>query len=89
MAALGQQGVGLAHVHQPSEQVRDFAPRVPRLVVLEAAAVALQQQFGSAGALDLLGDRQLTRAQRAGEPVILTPEARPPASTTQAPDSKM
>ena len=43
MAVLGQQGVHLGGVDEAAEQVGDLAARVPRLVVLEAALVALEQ----------------------------------------------
>ena len=62
MAVLGQHAVGLRGVDEAAEQVRDFALEVPRLVVLQAPGVVLEQQRRRAGALDLLGDRQLARA---------------------------
>ena len=51
--------------------MRDLALDVPRLVVLEPPGVALEQQRRRAGALDLLGDRQLARQQVARQPVLL------------------
>ena len=41
VALLGQHAVDLEGVHQPAEQVRDFAIEVPGLVILEPALVAI------------------------------------------------
>ena len=71
---LGEQAVRLEGVDQAAKEMRDLARDVPRLVVLEAAAIVLEQQRGGAGALDLLGDRQLPRLQIAREPVLLPVE---------------
>ena len=74
MAVLDEHAVDLDGVDETAEEVRDLALEVPRLVVLQAPAVALEQQGRRARALDLLGDRQLARPQLAGQPVLLPVE---------------
>ncbi len=63
--------VDLDGIHQSAEEVRDLALCVPRLVVLQAPGVALQQQRRRTGEFDLLGDRELAGQQLAGQPVLL------------------
>src|ERR1035437_4153202 len=70
MPALGEQAVDLERVDEAAEEVRDIPIEMPRLVVLQAALVALEQHPRSARALDLLGDRQLPGERVPGELTI-------------------
>jgi hypothetical protein len=53
---LGQHCVGLRRVDQPAQQVRDLAPGVPRLVVLDAPLEAVEQKLRCARLGDQLVD---------------------------------
>ena len=75
VAALGEQGVDLAGVDEPAEEVRHLAVAVPRVVVLQPPGVVLQQQRGRAGGLDLLVDRAAVAGHEvAGQPDLLAVE---------------
>ena len=74
MAVLLEQRIDLKGVDETAKQVRDLALGVPRLVVLQAPRVALQQQRGRPRMLDLLGNAQLARHQVARQPLLLPVE---------------
>jgi hypothetical protein len=75
-----EQGVRLVGVDQPAEQVRELAPQVPRLVVLEPPGVALEQQRRDAGVLDLLEDGPpVARLDVAGQVDVLAVDVQPAA----------
>ena len=72
---LAYELVDLGGVDLASEQVRDLSPEVPRRVVLEPAAVALEQQRGHAGGSDLVEDRRAVAGLEAiGQPLELAIE---------------
>ena len=75
VAVLGEQRVGLERVDLAAEQVRDVAPQVPRVVVLEAPRVGLEQQGGRARLRDQIVDRPpVDRDQAAGQQLELAVE---------------
>ncbi len=80
VALAVEQVVDLAGVDEPAEEVGDLAPAMPRVVVLKASRVGLEEQLGRAGGLDLVVDRGIRlRLIVAGEPHLLAVEheARP------------
>ena len=66
-----QHGPDLLEIDVPAEQVGDLATGVPRLVVLEPVAEALEEQRGRAGVADLLVDGALARHHAIGQELLL------------------
>src|SRR3954453_6269922 len=75
VAVLIEQRVRLERVDLATEEVRDLAAAVPRVVVFQASGVAIEQQGRRAGGADLLEDRaRLPGLQVAREPLLLAVE---------------
>src|ERR1019366_7681927 len=74
VTALGQQAIYRGSLDEATEQMRDLALHVPRLVGLQAPAAGLEQHRGRPRALDLLGDAELAGHQLPGPPMLLAAE---------------